>query len=405
MKIGGMKLGAVTRNTLDKFGTTGEKRSSGGTNFTQRDSGGFKENPAPIIRQSRETEATLDSPPIPRSGGPLQTEFKQMSQDLEAGRPELYGSRDQQPSNETQPESLGVTTAGLQSPPSPIFYPQVRAPRQAPPSPASFASFGRHEDRPRTPQSPSGVMLRKDGKPSGRNALSATIPGSKVSKLFGGSSDSKPKHRSDDYPSSLPQQFQQPTSPKPKSKFSKFVNELSQATLTASKPAQSPQSPAHAPASPPPPPPLPDKSQFRTATEGSGRFKGFFTDLGSRDITGNKPSERQTSPRGPTTSPRTTQDRPNTSGFSKFISDLSKRDLTGRTEHERIAAARRREQEPTRIPAQPVVYDERASDWEVKLGRIEDVLPHIGRDILIESLKQAGGDEHKAIGLAVVKSR
>ena len=59
----------------------------------------------------------------------------------------------------------------------------------------------------------------------------------------------------------------------------------------------------------------------------------------------------------------------------------------------------------THIPAQPVVYDESASDWEVKLEKIEDVLPHIRRDILVESLKQAGGDEQRAIGLAVIRSR
>jgi hypothetical protein len=77
----------------------------------------------------------------------------------------------------------------------------------------------------------------------------------------------------------------------------------------------------------------------------------------------------------------------------------------GHTDEERLAAARRREQGLTHVPAQPVVYDESASDWEVKLENMEDVLPHIRRDILVDSLKQAGGDEQRAIGLAVIRSR
>jgi len=48
------------------------------------------------------------------------------------------------------------------------------------------------------------------------------------------------------------------------------------------------------------------------------------------------------------------------------------------------------------------VYDERASDFEVKIGLMQDVLPHISRDVLVDSLKQAGGDERKGIGIAVL---
>ena len=41
----------------------------------------------------------------------------------------------------------------------------------------------------------------------------------------------------------------------------------------------------------------------------------------------------------------------------------------------------------------------------MKFGMIMDVLPHISRDIIVDSLKQAGGDEQRAIGLAVIRSR
>ena len=90
-------------------------------------------------------------------------------------------------------------------------------------------------------------------------------------------------------------------------------------------------------------------------------------------------------------------------GFSRFFSDISKRDLSGQTEQERAAAlAKKREQEGTHVPAQSVVYDESASDFEVKIGLMQDVLPHITRDVLVDSLKQAGGDEKKGIGIAVL---
>ena len=84
------------------------------------------------------------------------------------------------------------------------------------------------------------------------------------------------------------------------------------------------------------------------------------------------------------------------------MNDLSKRDITGTTEQTRLA--RRRDQEPHHV-AQAVPYDDTASDWEVKIANMEDVLPHIRRDTLAEALKQAGGDEQRAIGLAVINSR
>src|SRR5437667_6436154 len=91
---------------------------------------------------------------------------------------------------------------------------------------------------------------------------------------------SKTKHHTDsiEYPAQQ--------SPKQKSKFSKFVADISSTTLTGSKSNQSLTS------SPPPPPP-PDKSQFRAQSDGSGKLKGFFADISSRDITGTRSSDRQ----------------------------------------------------------------------------------------------------------------
>lgn len=92
-------------------------------------------------------------------------------------------------------------------------------------------------------------------------------------------------------------------------------------------------------------------------------------------------------------------------GFGRFVADLAKRDITGSTEEQRAAAAARRAQEPTRQPAQPAVYDETASDWEVKIEQMEDVLPHVPRHRLAEALKACGGDEERAIGFAVINRR
>jgi hypothetical protein len=125
-----------------------------------------------------------------------------------------------------------------------------------------------------------------------------------------------------------------------------------------------------------------------------------LADLNSRDITGGKANDK--SPRGKTSSHTATGGG---GAFKGFMADISKRDITGATEQDRLAAQRKREQEATHQPAAAVMYDETASDWEVKLETMEDVLPHIRRDKLAEALMQAGGDEQRAIGLAVINSR
>jgi hypothetical protein len=393
MVIGGKKLGAATKNTIDKLGT-GDKRTSGDIHYGTSSGEGYRGSPTFQQRLSREESAES---PVVRSSG--------LSQERMEGEPELkdiaYGS---------QAVGLGVSTptqaTPMESEPRASFG-QMQLPAQRPESPyqpprdeypaTSISNSPRPSSTLANP-----VISKKESQGPTHHKFSSSISSGKVSKLFGittTSPDSKPKHLSDtsEYPTTSPQQ-----SPKQKSKFSKFVNDLSQSSITG-KPQQQQ---TNVTPSPPPPPP-PDKSQFRSPSEGS-RLKGFLADLSSRDITGNKPQPSHASPNtsSPNTSPRVASDRPNTGGFGRFIAELGKpRDIMGHTEEERLAATRRRDQELTHVPAQPVVYDESASDWEVKLEKMEDVLPHIRRDILVDSLKQAGGDEQRAIGLAVIRSR
>ena len=387
MVIGGKKLGAATKNTIDKLGT-GDKRTSGDVH-SARASGEMHKDSRSLQRLSR--DESLESPVIRSSG---------LSQERVDEEPQLkdinYGN---------QPVGLGVSTPTQETAMDmepPTSFAEIQIPAQRPQSPYQPPaddfplSPSNHSPRPSISLA-NPVISKKESQGTTRHKFSSSISSVKVSKLFGISTtpEPKPKRHSDasEYsPStSSPQQ-----SPRQKSKFSRFVNDLSQSSITG----KSPQT-AAVTASPPPPPP-PDKSQFRSPSESTSRLKGFLADLGSRDITGNKP---QTSHGSPSSSPRVAADRPSTGSFSRFISELGKRDIMGHTEEERLAAARRREKEVTHVPAQPVVYDESASDWEVKLEKMEDVLPHIRRDVLVESLKQAGGDEQRAIGLAVVRSR
>lgn len=409
MKIGGKIIGAATKSTIDKLGTsTGDKRSSGDIHYSRGSSEGFRDSPGLQQRPSPQNRTSgTDSPVIGRSEGLSQGEFNKQGT-LRYPEPGSYipSAMNQEGS---RPIGLGLSTSSQPYSPdvnSFTSFSQMQLPAATSESPIFYPSPGRREERPQTLVTPSVVMPKKEGTPGSRHGFSASFSGDKVSKLSGQTTDPKSKRQSDsEYPSSSsPQQ-----SPKQKSKFSRFVSDISQSTLAGPKPNQSG---AAAPESPPPPPP-PDKSQFRATSEGSGRLKGFFTDLSSRDISGNRPSDKQPSPRGPVTSPRPSKTSPRTpdertsgtGGFKGFLSEISKRDLTGQTEQDRIAAARRRQQELAQVPAQPVVYDESASDWEVKLGTMEDVLPHIRRDVLVSSLKDAGGDEQRAIGLAVIRSR
>ena len=396
MKIGGKRLGAASKNTLAISPT--DKRSSREFHYGRQSS----EVVSPTLQQrsSPEVRSEVSTPVVSRSEGLPQAEFRSSTQE-QGDIPMSHNYPD-----ESQPVRLGLSTSSQpyspEANPPPTPFAQMHISTERSQSPVSYPSPIRRPETPNTPTSPGQVMSRKEGKAGGRHGYSSSLSGGgSVARLFGQTSESKAKHHSDstDYPAQ--------TSPKQKSKFSRFVSDISQTTLTGSKPGQSAVK-----ASPPPPPP-PDKSQFRAPSEGSGKVKGFFADLSSRDVTGSRPSDRQqvssprlTSPRAPKTSPRTGGDeRSGTGGFSRFFSDLSRRDITGQTEEDRAAAARRRQQEATHIPAQPVVYDENASDWEDKMATMEDVLPHIRRELLVESLKQSGGDEQRAIGLAVIRSR
>ena len=399
IKIGGKKISAATKNTMKRGSNTGDRGSYDGMDYARRSSEARRISPREPLAQSPASQRmSTDSPAVVTSEFSPNADFKENTyRDPEpgtsgSGQQDYYGYSD-----ERQPMGLGLTAPHE-------LYPN-EGPSQ---SVSSFTNFTRMEPQHQStvpyPQHSGAVMSKKESTAGGRHGFSASISGGKASKLFGLSSESKTKHNSDSAEYSPPQP--QPSSPKQKSKFSRFVNDLSHSTITGTKHSQTP-SQSRIVSSPTRPPP-PDKSQFRVTSEGSSKVKGFFSDLSSRDITGARISDKQTSPRQQGTTPAGSEDRSGGAGgvgFGRFFSDLSKRDITGATEQDRIEAARRREQESTHLPAQSIVYDETASDWEVKLETMEDVLPHIRRDFLVEALKQAGGDEQRAIGLAVINSR
>jgi hypothetical protein len=400
MKIGGKILGNATKNTMDKLdklgNSNGDRRGSADPNDRRVSSEGFR-GPTDNQVNSGFSPMTSRTEPLP------QGEFRQdiyMEPELSTRNP--YPSEFRGNSFGEEPVGLGVSNVLQQ-------YPPMERPPPSQPSGLVYpsevysdpsTSYSYPEALPYSPTSPSPVISKKEATPSGgRHAVSASMSG------YPGSSstfpDPKSKHLSDSSSYQQPQyKATGPSSPK-KSKFSKFMNDLSQSSLTGAKPGQPSQSGwgRSQPSQIAPPPP--EKPQNRSTSEGSSRLKGFFSDLNSRDITG-KPASDRLAAAGVQKS--SGQNKPSGS-FGKFLSELNKRDLTGISEEERIAAARRRGQEPTHIPAQPIVYDDNASDWEVKLEKMEDVLPHIRKDKLAEALKQAGGDEQRAIGLAVLNSR
>jgi len=379
LKMGGQKLGAATMKLASG---PGDKRASADMAYARRSSEVSRHSPP----------NTLVYPPEVRSGtiDPSLTPQQQHTQPDRDDDVTSGFSRGRAFSDATSPVGLGfshqpsIGQSPSQSTSSFGYYPQVQS-GERPQSPY----YGRDPAM--------GPVSKKENRTGGggRHAFSASISGGKVSNLFG---NPKTKHHSDEYG--------QPSSPKQKSKFSKFITDLSQQSITGTKHSNSP-SQSRLSGSPPPPPP-PDKTQFRATSEGSGgRLKGFLADLNSRDITGGKAGDK--SPRGKTSSHTATTGGGGGGGagggLKGFMADISKRDITGTTEQDRLAAQRKREQEATHQPAAAVMYDETASDWEVKLETMEDVLPHIRRDKLAEALMQAGGDEQRAIGLAVINSR
>lgn len=392
--MGGQKLGAATKKMASG---SGDKHSSADMAYARRSSELTRHSPPDtIVYPSDPMSGTTDSPNV----------LYQPHRSPQFGREAEGGAnlvRGRAFSDASSTVGLGLSSQ----------QPNVRhTPSQ---STSSFNNYPQVQgsERPQSPyygHDPSmGPVSKKESKAGGgSHAFSASVSGGKVSNLFG---NPKAKRNSDEY---------QSLSPKQKSKFSKFINDLSQQSITGTKHSTSP-SQSRTMGSPPPPPP-PDKTQFRATSEGSGgKLKGFLSDLNSRDITGAKAGEK--SPRQ-NTSAGTVGGRGGRGrgggggggggrggggegggGLKGFMADLSQRDITGATEQDRLAAQRRREQEVTHQPAPPTMYDETASDWEVKLETMEDVLPHIRRDKLAEALMQAGGDEQRAIGLAVINSR
>jgi hypothetical protein len=389
IKVGGRKISAA----MEKIGTAAaiqpEKRSSGD-----------------ILSRKRSDETTPPlaqrSPPRPQRSSPdYSNRIESPQQPLEylyaEGLPQSSGEYGR--TTPVPPIGLGLSSVPTNENQPATTFSQMRV-SEAPPSPVSY-------HRPETPSSPTVASTKKS------HGTKPSFSGGKVSKFFAGitvASESKTKRNSAD---DSPQRSASPQASPGRSKFSKFVNEISSGPLSGAKPNQ--QSTQNASPGPPPPP---DKSQFQ------GRLKGFFADISNRDALGNKAGDKpppsvqepagSTSPRAQTpTSPRVQKSphRPVTNngtpggggGLGRFFSDISKRDISGRTEQERaVALAAKRETEGTHVPAQPVVYDENASDFEVKIGIMADVLPHISRDVLVDSLKQAGGDERKGIGIAVL---
>jgi len=379
MKIGGRKITAAMERI--STGSQGEKRSSGDVPYARTTD---ETSPLQQMRSSPDYSNPIGSPVRAPTAQSYNEPLRQNGVEYPADR-----------MTSTAPVGLGPSTPIAEHP---ATFSQMHVP-EAPPSPLSY-------HRPETPVSPARAPKKGHGsKPS--------ISGGKVSKFFGVtvSSDLKPTRNSAEDSPPLQQQISSPqTSPKP-SKFSKFMADISSGGLSGTQSNQQQSGRSSSPLPPPPPP----KSQYQKdpATRGGG-LKSFFADISTRDALGNKPGEKpilaqppesQISPRLPKTSPRATDGVATGSGggFSRFFSDISKRDLSGHTEQEKAAAlAKKGGQEKIHVPAQPVVYDESASDFEVKIGLMQDVLPHISRDVLVDSLKQAGGDERKGIGIAVL---
>jgi hypothetical protein len=121
MVIGGKKLGAATKNTIDKLGT-GDKRTSGDIHYGTSSGEGYRGSPTLQQRLSREESAES---PVVRSSG--------LSQERMDGEPELkdiaYGS---------QAVGLGVSTptqaTPMESEPRTSFG-QMQLPAQRPESP------------------------------------------------------------------------------------------------------------------------------------------------------------------------------------------------------------------------------------------------------------------------------
>jgi hypothetical protein len=379
IKVGGKKIGAATKHTIDKLGDmsiTGEKRSSGEMRYEQpspRQGGSPYEKPG----YSPESRITNDSPLISRSELPAPGEFAASSY------------RDP----ESRSDGSGAVGLGLSAPNRPYGM------EGANPSASSLTNTPSQPQSQtwdeQTPTSPRVVMSKKEAKGHG---YSSSMSGGKVSKFFG-SLDPSNKRSSGSSLDTLPTQQRQSSSPKQKSKFGRFMSDLSHQDITG----KNTRAVSHSAVMDRPPPP-PDKAQYR-APSGGPALRNMFSDLNNRDITGARPQDKPKGARAPTFGSAASAERTSGGGFGRFFSDLSKRDITGQTEEERQAALRQREQENTHLPATAQEYDESASDWEVKMDKMEDVLPHIPKARLAEALKKAGGDEHRAIGLAVINSR
>jgi hypothetical protein len=245
MKIGGKKLGAVTKNTIDKLGSS-DRQSE---NYNRQSGDG--------------------------SGSPVPQQYA-----YSPGQRQSGSQRASLESAEPQPSPAGYEGAavglGLSGPSRPYATENVSQ------SPASFTSFAQAqaagqnrispsyppfagEQRPHTPMSPGpGPVISKK---ESRHGLSASIG---VGKFVNNKPETSTTRHSDTPGYSPPQVS---TSPKQKSKFSKFIGDLSQSSITGIKPsAQHAQSPSTSLVGRPPPPP--DKTQFRAVSGGSA-FDGY----------------------------------------------------------------------------------------------------------------------------------
>jgi len=382
IKVGGKKIGAATKHTIDKLGDmsiTGEKRSSQEIRYEQSSPGrGGGSADGKLVYMPESYYAMNKGPVASQSDLPAQGNFA-----ANTHRGPESGSRD---------DGSPAIGLGLSAPSRPYAVEGGNPSSGSIPAPVQSQTW---DERPPT-SSPGVVMSKKEAK--GHAHSSSMSGGGKPSKFFGSLDYTIKRNSGSSIDNS---QQRQSSSPKQKSKFSKFMSDLSHQDITG----RNARTVSHSAAMDSRPPPPPDKTQFRSPS-GGAVLRNAFTDLNSPDITGARPQDKPKGGRSPTSgSAAVSGERTSSGGFGRFFSDLSKRDIAGRTEEERQAAARQREQENTHIPAEPAAYDESASDWEVKMDRMEDVLPHIPKERLAEALKQAAGDEHRAIGLAVINSR
>ena len=324
MKFGGRKIHTSTKDTIDKAGSSGEHRFSGDLNQSPQNSDAFKDSLTQTQRASSgNRRGSIDIPIERRTASISEWQFGPGTY----GEPERpgtgYGSQNIEPGLST-PTQLHAPTSVAQpwhGSRTPVTYSQTSLQQSDP-----YAVMGRpYETRRERSASGSGIRLAR----------------------FFSQPSAEQRPQSANYGA----QHEPQTSPKQKSKFSKFMSDLAQTSITGT-PLKHERSESQSGSLDSPPPPLPpDISQSQRGSQSSGRFRAFFADLNSRDITGSKPAAKS-KPEAPESS----GNRTGSGGFRDFISDLNKRDISGLSQDERLEQVRRSMQENTHPPGRPVYH-------------------------------------------------